>query len=78
MEELVARTQRELVYQPAAWKKAVLSQRRELCEMLFPDGLVWWQSWGFLNPKNKTIMQDLGDFWDEPICGVDVGVPDGI
>jgi hypothetical protein len=47
MEELVARTQRELVYLPAAWKKAGLSQRRELCAMLFPDGLVWWQSWIF-------------------------------
>jgi hypothetical protein len=41
----------ELVDLAAAWKKAVLSQRRELCQMLFPDGLVWSQSWGFLNPN---------------------------
>src|SRR6266851_2285888 len=78
MEELVAQTQRELVDLPAAWKKAGPSQRRELCEMLFPDGLVWSQSWGFLNPKNKTIMQDLCDFWDETISAVNVGVPGGI
>jgi hypothetical protein len=78
MEELVAQTQRELVDLPAAWKKAGLSQRRELCEMLFPDGLVWSQSWGFLNPKNKTIMQDLCDFWDETTSAVNLGVPDGI
>jgi hypothetical protein len=42
------------------------------------DGLVWSQSWGFLNPKNKTIMQDLCTFWDEMVSGVNVGVPDGI
>jgi len=59
MEELIARTRRELVDLPAAWKKAGLSQRRELCEMLFPNGLVWSQSWGFLNSKNTTIKQDL-------------------
>jgi hypothetical protein len=45
--------------------------------MVFPDSLVWSQSWGFLNPKNKTIMQDLCTFWDEMVSGVNVGVPDG-
>jgi hypothetical protein len=78
MEELVAQTERELVDLAGAWKKAGLSQRRELCEMLFPDGLVWSQSWGFLNPQNRTIMQDLCDFYEETISGVNVGVPDGI
>lgn len=63
---------------PAAWKKSGLSQRRELCEMLFPNGLVWSQSWGFLNSKNTSIMQDLCDFWEEKTSGVKFGVPDGI
>jgi hypothetical protein len=78
VEELVAQTQRELVHLPAAWKKAGLSQRRQLGEIFFPDGLVWSQSWGFLSPKNGTTMQKLCDSWDEAICGVNVGVPDGI
>ncbi|HZW92954.1 MAG TPA: recombinase family protein [Candidatus Eremiobacteraceae bacterium] len=78
MEELIAQTQRELVDLSAAWKKAGLSQRRELCDMLFPDGLVWSHSWGFLNSKNTTIMQDLCDFWEEKTSGVNIGVPDGI
>jgi hypothetical protein len=78
MEELIAQTQRELVDLPAAWKKSGLNQRRELCEMIFPNGLVWSQSWGFLNPKNTSIMQDLCDFWKEKTSGVKVGVPNGI
>ena len=59
MEELIAQTQRELVDLPTAWKVGGLNQRRELCEMLFPKGLVWSQSWGILNPKNTSIMQDI-------------------
>jgi hypothetical protein len=78
MEELIAQTQRELMDLAAAWNKANLTQRRELCAMVFPDGLVWSKSWDFLNPQNKTIMQDLCTFWDETISGVKVGVPDGI
>ncbi|MGB0014120.1 MAG: hypothetical protein WBQ03_21155 [Candidatus Sulfotelmatobacter sp.] len=39
------------------------------------EGLVWSKSWGFLNPQNKTIMQDLCTFWDETISGVKIGVP---
>ena len=46
MEELIAQTQRELIDLPAAWKKAGLTERRELCEMLFPNGLVWGHEWG--------------------------------
>ncbi len=49
MGELVAQTQRELVDLPAASKKRGLSQRRELCEMFFPDGLVWSHS-GLASP----------------------------
>jgi site-specific DNA recombinase len=78
MEELVAQSQRELVDLAAAWNKANLTQRRELCAMLFPDGLVWSQSWGFLNPKNHTIMQDLCDSWADTDDHVKFGVPDGI
>ena len=78
MEELIAQTKRELVDLAAAWKKAGLSQRQELCQMLFPDGLVWSQSWGFLNPKNHTIMQDLCDSWADTDDPVKLGVPDGI
>ena len=63
MEELIAQTQRELIDLPSAWKKAGLSERRELCSMLFPQGLVWGHEWGFLNSKNTSIMQDLCDAW---------------
>jgi hypothetical protein len=59
MEELIAQTQRELIDLPAAWRKGGLRERRELCEMLFPEGLVWGHEWGFLNSKNTSIMQDL-------------------
>jgi hypothetical protein len=78
MEELVAQTEHELVDLAGAWKKAGLSQRRELCQMLFPDGLVWSQSWGFLNPKNRTIMQDLCDFYEDTVSGVKDGGPSRI
>jgi site-specific DNA recombinase len=78
MEELIAQTQRELIDLPAAWAKAGLSERRELCSMLFPDGLVWGHEWGFLNSKNTSIMQDLCDSWLDDSDDVKFGVPDGI
>jgi hypothetical protein len=78
MAELIAQTQRELIDLPAAWKKAGLSERRELCEMLFPDGLVWGHEWGFLNSKNTSIMQDLCDSLNDDSDDVKFGVPDGI
>jgi site-specific DNA recombinase len=78
MEELIAQTQRELVDLPAAWTKAGLSERRELCAMLFPDGLVWGHEWGFLNSKNTSIMQDLCASWLDDSDDVKFGVPDGI
>jgi len=78
MEELIAQTQRELIDLPAAWRKGGLRERRELCEMLFPDGLVWGHEWGFLNSKNTSIMQDLGASWLDENDDVKFGVPDGI
>lgn len=75
MEELIAQTQRELIDLPAAWKRAGLRERRELCEMLFPSGLVWGHEWGFLNSKNLSIMQDLCDFWTEKNSDVRFGGP---
>jgi len=78
MEELIAQTQRELIDLPAAWKQAGLSERRELCEMLFPNGLVWGHEWGFLNSKNTSIMQDLCASWLDESDDVKFGVPDGI
>jgi site-specific DNA recombinase len=78
MEELIAQTQRELIDLPAAWAKAGLSERRELCSMLFPDGLVWSHSMGFLNSQNTSIMQDLCDSWLDDTDDVKFGVPDGI
>jgi hypothetical protein len=41
MEELINQTERKLIDLPAAWAKAGLSERGELCSMLFTDGLVW-------------------------------------
>ena len=52
-----------------------LSQRRELCEMLFPAGLVWSHSMGFLNSQNTSIMQDLWASWLDDSDDVNVGVP---
>jgi hypothetical protein len=77
MEELIAQTQRELIDLPAAWKQAGLSERRELwlCEMLFPNGLVWGHEWGFLNSKNTSIMQDLRASWLDESDDVKIGVP---
>jgi hypothetical protein len=75
IEELVAQTQRELVDLPAAWKTAGVSQRRKLCEMLFPDGLVWSHSMGFLNSPNTSIMQDLLASWLDDRDDVKFGVP---
>ena len=63
MEELIAQTKRELIDLPAAWNTAGLNERRELCSMLFPQGLVWGHEWGFLNSQNTSIMQDLRDAW---------------
>ena len=78
MEELLAQTQRELLDLVAAWNKAGVNQRRELCTALFPDGLAWSHEWGFLNHHNIGLMQDLRAFFDEMVSGVKVGVPDGI
>jgi site-specific DNA recombinase len=78
MEELIAQTQRELVDFPAAWKKAGLNERRELCSMLFPQGLVWSHSMGFLNSQNTSIVQDLRASWLDDSDDVKFGVPDGI
>ncbi|MBZ5679890.1 MAG: hypothetical protein LAO24_07270 [Acidobacteriia bacterium] len=78
MEELIAQTQRELIDLPAAWKKAGLNERRELCPMLFPQGLVWSRSMGFLNSQNTSIMQDLRASWLDDSDDVKFGVPDGI
>ena len=62
MEELIAQTQSELIDLPSAWAKAGLSEeRRELFEMLFPEGLAWSDSMGFLNSQNMSIMQDLAE-----------------
>ena len=54
MEELIAQTQRELIDLPAAWRKGGLSERRALCEMLFPSGLVWGHEWGFLTRTHQS------------------------
>jgi hypothetical protein len=78
MEELIAQTQRELIDLPSAWAKAGLSERRELCSMLFPNGLVWSHSMGFLNSQNTSIMQDLSDSLNDADDLVKFGVPDGI
>jgi hypothetical protein len=61
-----------------AWRKGGLSERRELCEMLFPSGLVWGHEWGFLNSKNTSIVQDLRASWLDDSDDVKFGVPDGI
>ena len=46
--------------------------------MLFPEGLAWSDSMGFLNSQNTSIMQDLSDSLDDHDDLVKVGVPDGI
>lgn len=76
MEAPIAQTQREWIYFPAAWAKAGLSERRELCSMFHPDGLVWSHSMGFLNSQNTSIMQDLSDSLNDADDFVKFGVPD--
>jgi hypothetical protein len=78
MEELIAQTQRELIDLPAAWATVGLSERRELCLMLFPDRLVWSHSMGFLNSENTSIMQDFMQLFERCGRSVKFGVPDGI
>ena len=78
MEELISQTERELVDLVAAWNKAGVIQQRELCNVLFPEGLVWSHEWGFLNRQNTKLMQDLRSFMEELASGVKIGVPDGI
>jgi site-specific DNA recombinase len=78
MEELIAQTQRELIDLPSAWAKAGLSERRQLFEMLFPEGLAWSDSMGFLNSQNTSIMQDLSESLNDQDDLVKFGVPDGI
>jgi hypothetical protein len=41
---------------------------------LLPNG----KDWGFLNPKNHTIMQDLCDSWADIDDPVKFGVPNRI
>jgi hypothetical protein len=74
----IATRQRELIDLPAAWAKAALSERRELCSMLFPT--VWCRLtlWDFLNSQNTSIVQDLRASWLDDTDDVKFGVPDGI
>jgi hypothetical protein len=44
----------------------------------FPDGLVWSHKWGFLNHRDKSLMQDLRAFMEQIASGDMFGVPDGI
>ena len=75
MEELIAQTQRELIDLPAAWAKAGLSERRELCSKVFPDGLAWFHSMGFLNSQNTSVIQDICASLDDVHDDVKFGVP---
>jgi hypothetical protein len=57
----------------------------ELQKALFPDGLVWSHETGFLNRKNRRLMEGLGEIFQElpdPQLAVQrlidkFGVPDG-
>jgi site-specific DNA recombinase len=78
----------------ATWRNAGIQGKLELQKALFPDGLVWSHETGFLNRKNKSLMQGLNDFFDEYLQSlpnanesmseridrfiVKFGVPDGI
>ena len=78
MEELVGQVQRELIDLPGAWAKAGLSERQELFSMLFPAGLAYSHSMGFLNSQNVDVVQDLRASYEDNDYAVKFGVPDGI
>jgi hypothetical protein len=86
MQQLIEQSERELVDLVSAWTKASVTGKKELRSALFPDGLVWSHEWGFLNPKNVGLTQDLEEwfqsFGDSEAALqnflVKIGVPDGI
>lgn len=94
LEQMSKQAKLEKISFVATWRNAGIQGKLELQKALFPDGLVWGHEMGFLNRKNKSLMQGLKDFFDEYLQslpnpnesvseGIDrfivkFGVPDGI
>ena len=59
VQQLISESEKELVDFQGAWKRGGINEKRELQTALFPDGLAFDATNGFLNHKNRQIMADL-------------------
>jgi site-specific DNA recombinase len=65
LEQMSKQAKLEKISFVATWVNAGIQGKLELQKALFPDGLVWNHEMGFLNRKNKSLMQGLKEFFDQ-------------
>lgn len=86
MEDLTQQAKLENISFLSTWRAAGIQGKLELQKALFPDGLVWSHETGFLNRKNRWLMEGLSQIFQElpdPQLAAQrfidkFGVPDGI
>jgi hypothetical protein len=75
MEGLMPDAEHDVVDFAGAWAKSNVNQRQELTRSIFPEGLVFSNKEGFIEPANTQLMQMIMRGLEESLS---VGVPDGI
>jgi site-specific DNA recombinase len=75
MQSLIDSMKRKLVNLIETWRNAGISERCELQNALFPDGLPYSSKHGFFEPGKSPLINQFVDMLED-LCHV--GVPDGI
>lgn len=75
MSAFIEATERKTIELATTWRAADVSERQELQNMVFPQGLPYSVKNGFFEPAKSSLITDLVDVL-ESLCTV--GVPDGI
>ena len=75
MEELINRTNVQVVNLAEAWKAGSVNQKQELARAFFPEGLAFSPELHFFEPGNLELFEMLTRWISDPN---NVGVPDGI
>ncbi|HLK06408.1 MAG TPA: hypothetical protein VKV30_00635 [Candidatus Angelobacter sp.] len=75
MAAFIEATERKTLNLVATWRAAGISERQELQNAVFPEGLPYSTKHGFFEPSKSSIINSFVDMMLE-MC--QVGVPDGI
>jgi conjugative relaxase-like TrwC/TraI family protein len=86
MDEVSRQSKLENISLVNTWRDAAVEGKIELQETLFPEGLYWSHESGFLNRKNKWLLESFLQFFEQVShsqedvhnFAVRFGVPDGI